>query len=214
MKKSKNYFANFISYLFHPLFMPSLGILFFYFSKKINGFNMYTSDAMNKDNIIVLSVTLIFLLLIPALCVYILKKLNKISSYRMPKREERILPFFLMTMSIMYAYYLLFNDLNVQVELVIRLFYIGCFLSILSALTITLQWKISIHMIGVGGFTGALFLLNYMYNSDNTTTLVVAILISGIVAYSRLKLSAHSLKQVVAGYVLGFLCQAWTMAIL
>jgi hypothetical protein len=112
-----------------------------------------------------------------------------------------------MAMSIMCAYYLLFDYFNIETDPIIKVFYFGCFLSIVGALIITLEWKISIHMIGIGGFTGAVFLLSYISNEVLLPALVIAILITGLVGYSRLSLKAHSLKQIIAGFTLGFLSE-------
>jgi len=188
--------------------------MLFFFSKKINGFNFYAPSAVQDDNIIVISVTLIFSLILPSFFVLILKKGKYIESYHMKNREERLLPFTLMSISMVCAYYLLFSFYEVEVEPIIMFFYVGCLLSIILALAITFTWKISIHMIGIGGFTGAVFLLNYLSKSNNITMLVSVILISGVVAYSRLTLKAHTIKQVVAGYVLGFACESFVLILI
>ena len=132
----------------------------------------------------------------------------------MSKREERLLPFALISLSMASAYYLLFSFYAVKVEPIIIFFYVGCLLSIISALVITLTWKISIHMIGIGGFTGAVFLLNYLSKSNNLAMLVGVIFISGFVAYSRLTLKAHTIKQVVAGFTLGFACETFLLILI
>jgi membrane-associated phospholipid phosphatase len=207
MKKKNSAFAILISYIFHPLFMPTLGLLFFYFSKKINSFNLYASDSVQENNLVILSTTIVFSLVVPGLLVFVLKRTNQIETYHMHKKEERLLPFALMAMSIMCAYYLLFDYFNIETDPIIKVFYFGCFLSIVGALIITLEWKISIHMIGIGGFTGAVFLLSYISNEVLLPALVIAILITGLVGYSRLSLKAHSLKQIIAGFTLGFLSE-------
>lgn len=202
LKKTK--LPGLVSYLFHPLFMPTFGLAYFYLSKKISGFNLYTSASIQADNHIIIVSTVIFTLFIPLITVFVLKKANYISSYHMPKKEERLLPFSLMSLSMFCLNYLLFNYFNVNADLIIKAFYFGCLLSIVFALFITLKWKISIHMIGLGGFTGAVFLLTYLSNSDNLIELSIAFMLSGLVGYSRLHLGAHSLKQVAAGFLLGF----------
>ena len=65
-------------------------------------------------------------------------------------------------------------------------------------LSITLQWKISIHMYGL---TGPLTFLLLLYDSITW----VWFLLVPIVAWARLKLRAHSLAQIIAGGVLGVL---------
>jgi hypothetical protein len=207
MKKSKHVFARVISYAFHPLFMPFLGLAFFYFSKQINGFNMYAAPLVHKDNITILSITFLCSLVVPGFFVFLLKKYKKIESYHMYYKEERLLPFSIMAMSFFSAYYLIFDFLAIQAEPIIKVFYFGCLFSIIGALLITVKWKISIHMIGIGGFTGAVFLLNYFSNTSSIIALTSALFISGLIGYSRLTLKAHSIKQVMAGFALGFISE-------
>lgn len=209
MEKQTNKLASAISYLFHPMFMPTFGILYMYFSNKVDGFNRYVSTNQHEENITIIALTVVFSFLIPSIAVYFLKKVGKVSSFKMENREERILPFTITGISYFLCYHTLFGQFNYQASVLLHLFFIGCVLSILFALAITIKWKISIHMIGIGGFTGAIFLISSMPGSTEVLLpeLIIALLISGIVAYSRLKLNAHSIKQVVAGYALGFFCE-------
>jgi membrane-associated phospholipid phosphatase len=209
MEKQNYAFARLISYLFHPLFMPTLGLLFIYFSNKINHFNLYVTPSAHDKNIFIMAITFFFSLVIPAVFVFVLKKAKRIESYHMHQKEERLLPFSFMAMSIFCAYYLLFDYYLIQVEPIIKVFYFGCLLSIIGALIITTKWKISIHMIGIGGFTGAIFLLSYLSKTDNLLILAGSIIAAGLIAYSRLSLKAHSLKQVVAGFILGFVSETF-----
>ena len=73
-----------ISFLFHPLFMPLLGVLF-YFSKSPR----FIPDPLIKAK--VFSITILTVVL-PILLFYLLKTLNKISSYYLESTKERIIP--------------------------------------------------------------------------------------------------------------------------
>ena len=207
MKKKSLLFAKYISYLFHPILMPSIGLVYLYLSKKVNHFNFYSSLDQQQDNIMIFSVTTTFSLLIPAILIYYLKSINKINSYQMSQKEERLLPFSLMFLCFFAAYYLLFDYGNIQAEPIIKIFFFGCLLSVLFALIITFKWKISVHMIGIGGLTGAVFLVHQIVKVDQLPALIITILTAGVIGYSRLTLNAHSLKQVAAGYLLGFFCE-------
>lgn len=191
--------------------MPSLGLFYMFFSKKIMGFNIYAPTQSYQDNYTIFLVTLTFSLLLPTIFVFILKKKGEIKSYHMEHKEERLLPFSFIAVCMICAFYLLFFYFDVQVQPLVKVFYAGCIISIVFSLFITLSWKISVHMVGVGGFTGALFLLNYTSESDMLPALCAAFVISGVVAYSRLTLKAHSLKQVVAGFALGFVSETFLL---
>jgi membrane-associated phospholipid phosphatase len=70
---------------------------------------------------------------------------------------------------------------------------------------ITRSWKISIHMVGIGGLLGAvLALTTYHYPMDALILLCSIILIAGGLASARLWLGAHTKGQVYAGFAVGF----------
>ena len=59
-------------------------------------------------------------------------------------------------------------------------------------------------MAAVGGMTGTIFALSFRSGVNPILTILVVILISGLVGTARLVLKKHDLKQLTAGYVLGF----------
>ena len=76
---------------------------------------------------------------------------------------------------------------------------------VLAILLISLFWKISLHMAGLGGISGLILMLSLIYTLDMTFYLSVLFLISGIVASARLVLKEHNLLQIATGYFTGFL---------
>lgn len=79
------------------------------------------------------------------------------------------------------------------------------------ATIITYFWKISLHMIGLGGLLAYILLLlfvrglQYGLPSEIDILLSSVILLSGIVGSARLYLCAHTPAQVYVGYIVGFL---------
>ncbi len=72
---------------------------------------------------------------------------------------------------------------------------------------ITFFWKISAHAAGVVGWLGFVLALQQTYPTTNTLfwPLILAILLSGLVSWSRLYLNAHKPKEIFAGAALGFI---------
>jgi hypothetical protein len=93
MFQSNLRFAKLISYLFHPLFMPTLGIIYLYLSKVIPGFNLYSAEKDQWVNYQFILLVIGFTFLLPLIAVIYLKKQNKINSFQMETKEERIIPF-------------------------------------------------------------------------------------------------------------------------
>ena len=59
-------------------------------------------------------------------------------------------------------------------------------------------------MAAVGGMTATIFALSFRSGTNPVIVVVLAIIISGLVATARLILQKHNIWQLVAGYLLGF----------
>ena len=71
------------------------------------------------------------------------------------------------------------------------------------ALVITSRWKISVHMLGIGGLIGAIIGISQRFQFDHSMILVALILFAGLIGYARLKTNSHNYRQVYAGFILG-----------
>ena len=71
------------------------------------------------------------------------------------------------------------------------------------ALVITSLWKISIHMLGIGGVIGAIIGISQRFQFDHSILLIALILFAGLIGYSRLKTNSHNFRQVYAGFIVG-----------
>ena len=71
------------------------------------------------------------------------------------------------------------------------------------ALVITSRWKISIHMLGIGGVIGAIIGISQRFQFDHSILLIALILFAGLIGYSRLKTNSHNFRQVYAGFIVG-----------
>ncbi|OFX72039.1 MAG: hypothetical protein A2X12_02225 [Bacteroidetes bacterium GWE2_29_8] len=189
--------AKLISFLFHPLLIPSYVVLIMLF------YNPYLNYLIPINlKITILSIAFILSYFIPGILIVLMKKLNIISSIYIEKQEERNLPLLLSCVSFYSAYYIL-KSLKLP-------FSIYNFLLIASALTLialflNLKIKISLHSIGIGAFTAFVFSLKNYDSLFLFTLLSISILLSGLILFARLKLNNHNLYQVVLGYFLGFL---------
>lgn len=206
--------ARFISYLFHPLLMPTYGITAIYFSNLVPGFNRY---GINETLIIPGGeyIGWVFLLtaLLPGSCAIYFKKVGWISSIQMPRKEERLLPFVVTGIFYVGLHYLPGFIYEAPTPFIINIFLLGSLLSIVLGVTVTFLWKISVHMIGIGGVTGIFFLLS-VAATPQLNILILCVLLAGFIGYSRLALSAHTVPQVFAGFLLGFFCESfWVLLI-
>jgi len=188
-----NTIAKIISTIFHPILLPTLGILLllntgFHFS-------MISWEAKRYILFIIIFATAV----LPLLSVAILA-LNPKFNLSMPAGRDRVIP--LLSSSVCYYIgYLLLNKLRAFP--VFKIFLIASVILIIVILLISFSWKISIHMAAIGGLTGTFFALSFRYGMNPLWILVALVLISGVVGTARLALKKHNIWQIVLGYLLG-----------
>ena len=190
-------FAGIISYIFHPLLMPTYLLLLFLFMPV---FVFYQYSFTIK--MMLLAYVLILTFIVPAVMMWLLKKNRVINSIKMESRQERVLPLTFMAI-IYYITYYFINKLGILN--IYSLFLVGITLLTLFTLMINFYTKISLHMIGAGAVTGILMGLAFIFQEINLFWLYSAIILSGIIAYSRVYLTNHTVRQLFYGYLLGFL---------
>lgn len=195
------------SYIFHPLFMPTNGLLLAFFTGGIQGFNPYAAEADLRTAYIAMIGVFIGTGIVPVLIAVVLKAMNRISNLHMPKKEERMIPFLLTGSAYLFVIFIYTTVLNLPLDRKIYSFMFGATLAIIIGYIITANWKISVHMIGIGGVVGIMVLLSKIGSNVLIIPLISTLFVSGLIAYGRIYLKAHDYPQVIAGFVLGFTCE-------
>ncbi len=189
--------AKFISFLFQPLLIPTYGFIILL---NINVFFSMVIPPVSRWMIIgmVFATTFVF----PAIFLLVLYWRGFVKTLHMESREERVMPFIVTIVFYYLTYYLL---KKLQISPVFYYFLIGTTLTAVISLLINFFWKISIHMVGIGGFLGAFLGLSIVLMLDIPFILMLIILVAGLVGFARLKLNAHTPAQVYAGFFAGTL---------
>lgn len=195
-------FAKIISYLFHPLFMPTYGLFLVFFSNQLSGFNMYGGPETMANNRIIFLIVIVSTMIAPGITALILKRMGEIKSLQMESRRERLLPFAITGFCYLAASVIIQNTLD-NVNQLILIILAGAQLAILLALIISVFWKVSIHMIGIGGIVGTEILMMHLFHFSWDMVLYATLLIAGLVGFARLKLEAHQPAEVLTGFILG-----------
>ncbi|MEK6617014.1 MAG: PAP2 family protein, partial [Bacteroidota bacterium] len=146
------------------------------------------------------AVTFTVTFLLPLLNALLLLKLKFISSLEMKTRQERKFPYLISAVCYFSESYFL---MNANVPVLIKALMVGATLLVVSVLIINLFWKISAHTVGIGGLCGMMIAISSRLQINLHYILIALFLIAGIVAFSRLKLSAHNPVQVYVGFLLG-----------
>jgi hypothetical protein len=188
----------------HPLLMPTIGIYILLNSG--THISLLTDDA--KHYLLILTALFTFGLPMVFLPVFYYQKLT--SSIVMSEKHERIAP--LLTTSI--VYYLLFYLMRqMGVPVFIQAFQLACTIAVFVTLLITLKWKISAHLVGIGGIIGLIMVLSIFYHVNMLFFLIVALLFAGFVSFARLSLNAHTPGQVYIGLAIGLVIMVGTLMI-
>ncbi len=190
-----------VSIIFHPLFMPIIGTLFYFWKSP-----RYFPNQIIYAKLVSLS---ILTLILPLLIYFLLKTLGKVKSVNLNSTTERILPLGFYSMVI---FIILQRVVTLSQLPELYYFFLGIFISNFSCLILAiLKFKASIHMIGISGvFMFAVALSMHFSININASLAFISIAI-GAVATSRLHVKAHSIKEIIAGFLLGLLPQLLLM---
>jgi hypothetical protein len=189
--------AKTISVLFHPLLFPSyLTVIIFNLNNSIS--LLISSEVTLVIFTLIFATTFIF----PAIFILILKRNGLIASFQMESREERFFPFLIAGTFNFTAFYML---RQIQIPEVYYLLFLGAAVLIVICLMINIFTKISAHLAGAGGLTGALIGISLRLNIDLVILIISAIFLSGLIGYARLKLQAHKPFQIYAGFIAGMI---------
>lgn len=189
--------ANFISVVFHPLFIP-LYCVWIIFSSPIYVIYQIPADAQFATYIIVG----IFTLLMPAGSTLVLLKMEGISDVKMKTQEERKLPFIMAAIFYTTAY---FSLAHVGFPKLITCALLGAAISLVILFLLNFKQKTSAHMVGIGGLLGVVYAVSEIYIEGISQFLFPAILLTGLVGYARLRLNAHQPIEIYTGLLVGFL---------
>lgn len=195
--------AKAISYLLHPLLMPTYGFALIFYTK-----NYISTFTAPEVKLLVLGITFVFTFLLPATNVFFLLKAGRIKSLEMETAGERLLPYM---GAVLYYFALFYLFDHAHFPNVFKIVVLGAGIAVLLALLINLKWKISAHAIGIGGTAGATMGIIYRLQIDMAQVLMVVLLFAGVLGFARLKLKMHTPAQVYAGFLLGFVVELLLM---
>ena len=187
--------AKTLSILLHPLLMPTLGLL--YILNTNTTILLLSFDAKK----IIVTIVAINTFALPLLMIPLFYRFKIVKNISMHGHRERIIPLAFTLVPYIFSFYFL-SRLPIATE--IPLFMLGASATVAIALITTIWWKISLHMIGVGGIAGLLFALSYKFHVDVLWHLAIVIILSGLLAWARLWLNSHKPSQVYIGFITGW----------
>jgi len=198
-------FAQTVSIIFHPVFIPLYCTLIFFNSLPFAA--LYS--AMYK--IFVIATILVFTCIIPFLYILFKYITGSIPDFYIANREKRTSVYIISLISYVACVFCL---VRLRAEPFFLTVFISSVIGFLLIVLINLKWKISVHSCGAGVFCGAVFAFAYYLNAAPLMLFCAVILIAGTITSARLMLKVHTLWQVIAGFFVGLIFSLFPLIIL
>ena len=187
--------ANIISYIFHPLLMPTLGLIIIFNSGSYLSNLPFEYKRMAYVTVFIGT----FVLPVSIIPFFLFGKL--VNTIKMSTRGERVIPLAITALLYYLCFYIIAKS---SIGPVISVFLLASAIVVTLVLGISFFWKISAHLAGLGGITGLILGLSLRLKADLISYLVIILAIVGLVALARLLLDEHTPSQVYTGFLLGF----------
>lgn len=180
-----------LSWLLHPFVVP-LYVL---------GFMLLTDGFLLRLPASIKSylawIVVLYAAIVPMLSIAFMRGLGLLKNFGLHSQRSRLLPLLVGAISYVLCAITLSD---VAVATIIRKFVLAAACCEVLALIVTPFWKISLHLICMGGVTAVFTLLSVAGAGQHFWALVATILLSGALASARLHLGAHNPSQIAVGY--------------
>jgi hypothetical protein len=192
--------AHLVSYVLHPLFIPTY---FFLYLMQVVPFEFasITDWQLKLKLFSVFWLTAFF----PAFAVFLLWRLKFSDSIFLKTQKDRIIPYVIVMFFYWWMYYLSRNFTDQPLAL--KYFYFGIFIATSLGLVVNNFIKVSLHAIGISGLLTAVVLAGFYYSINNFLWVAIAALLAGFVISARMVVSDHTKQELTVGFAIGVFTQ-------
>ncbi len=196
------FFAKFISYLFHPVFVPLYVIVFMVY---IHPYLFTSIGAWNKTRIVMMAA--LMFTFFPLITVLLLRALNFINSIYLDTKKDRIIPLIACGVWYFWITYIWWNSSKMEDSLPIPeeavQLALATFIASWMGLMANIKIKISLHAIAVGVMMTLFMSMALSQDLHFGVWLSVALLVTGLVCTARFIVSDHTALEVYGGLAVG-----------
>jgi hypothetical protein len=192
--------AKFISYVFHPLFIP---VYLCWFLVRIQPY-LFSSFTEADKSIVIIRFAVMYTVF-PLATVLIAKALGFIDSIQLKTQKDRIIPYIACGLYYFWMWYVLRNQL--QFPPVILSMSMAIFIASSLGLMANIYNKVSMHAMAMGVMVAFMFGLALTQNVSMGLYLTISIVIAGAVCTARLINRDHNPFEVYFGLIIGILSQ-------
>jgi len=183
-----------ISYLFHPILMPTLGLLIILNS----GTYLSLLDPAAKRAI--LFVMALGTLVFPLIMLPVLQYRNLVmKNGQADTKGEQLVPqiIILVLYIITFVYFK-----KLPLSQVIHAYVLSVTATLFLVTVVNLRFRVSIHAAALGGVTGLILVLIFLYDTPLQGLLILTLFASGLTGSARLAMGDHW-GEVLSGFLLG-----------
>jgi hypothetical protein len=202
--------ARIVSVVFHPLFMPT-----YFFAMLAWGLPASLEPVTPELHPKFLLFIFIVTCLLPFLNVGIFRTFGTVRSLSMHTRNERLMPFAFISGIYIVVTFLFYRQMQMNLHDNFLKFLVIIDLLVVAATVATFFFKVSVHAVCVWGFVGVLVPLLKITEVDTLFYPTLALIVlAGVIMSARLKVGAHTIREVMWGSVLGLATGVTGMLIL
>ena len=190
-------FHKVISIILHPIVIPTLGVLLY--------FIFVSQTVQRSQQLFILALVFGVTYIIPLLALILLKALSFIEDFQVKTIKERRFPVIFMII----LFYLLGDTLaGFPMLRDLGFLFYGTSLSLFCIyLLFSLKLKSSLHLVSMGNAVSFFLIISNMYSLSILPIIMILILLSGLLASSRLYLKAHTSIELLLGFFIGVISQ-------
>ena len=188
--------ARIVSAVFTPFSIPFVAFLILFLFSYLNIMPL-------AYKLIVLGVVYCFTILMPTLTIFLFRKINGFEAKDLTDRKKRYVPYLLTIIAYVFCM-LMMRKLNIPWYM--SGIILTALLMMLISIILNLKWKLSEHMLGMGGIVGGVVSFSALFGYNPVWWLSLFILIAGVLGTARIILQHHTLSEVLTGFVVGFIC--------
>jgi hypothetical protein len=198
-KKGLRVIAEIASYVFHPVFMPTVMTLVVAYLSQVDFAGVDFKEKVQWTGIMA-ELTLFY----PLFSILLMKALGFVDSIRLKTSKDRIIPL-IATMIFYFWAYRVFKNFHAPFILLVLL--LGNFWGIIVVFMANIFIKISMHTAAAGGMLGILTVLMFVGHVNLFIPFLITLLIAGIIGTARMILQQHSPMEIWLGYAAGIAVQ-------
>ena len=195
-EKSIIYAARAMSIVFTPFYLPLLGLAVLFTFSSLNMLAL-------SYRLQVLLLVYFFTILLPTFLIHLYRRSQGWTLIELGQKRRRMVPYAISILCYLTCIWLM-QRLHIY-HFVPSILMAALLIQMVCAL-INVWWKVSTHMAGIGGVTGALIIFSELFSFNPVWWLCLVLILAGVLGTSRMILRQHSLPQVVCGYAVGLVC--------